>query len=202
MLAIIIYVLLKLIDKGNQKGYSKKSANYRYETLDGFNVTYETHRVIQCQNPFLDRLDFEFKWKGDLKPSSIRSSMQKIGEPVYHGDDNKFDTIPLHFKKAISYKELALINVVFEFSDPNKSAPPHIGVAIDEPIEYINFRVILKHKSTRYNKPAQILCKKIGTPSADLTPIQSISFDSLTKTYEYDLIEPKVGHYYRIVWEH
>jgi hypothetical protein len=202
LLFIIVYVLLKLIDKSNAKGYSKKSTNFRYETADGVNLTYSTHRVIQCRTLFLDQIDYEFKWKGNLRPLAITSSLHKVGPALYHTDDNKFDTVPLIFKQGISYKELALIHVVFQLSDPEKTAPPHIGVAIDEPIEYINFRIVLKQKSSRYNKAAKLVSKKIGTPSADLKPITTIPFDSVTKTYEYDLIEPKVGHYYRIVWEH
>jgi hypothetical protein len=62
--------------------------------------------------------------------------------------------------------------------------------------------VILKHKPDNYNKSAKMLRKPIESKiPVEYIEFESVIFDPITKSYEYYLTDPKVGYYYRLLWE-
>ena len=71
--------------------------------------------------------------------------------------------------------------------------------------EFIGHATFVKYetKPDNYRSPASLKRKKIKTQtgSADYNILKTISFDETCKSYEYHLLEPEVGYFYRIEWE-
>ena len=70
----------------------------------------------------------------------------------------------------------------------------------------ITFFIMKKYKihekDDNFNAPAKVLRKPIDSNiSKDYELTKSVAFDRETKSYEYNLINPEPGYYYRILWE-
>jgi hypothetical protein len=88
-----------------------------------------------------------------------------------------------------------------EMDDIDNKAHLHLDVKIEDPISLVNFRVILAYKEKDFTKPAIFKRKLISSSiPTDYENIESVNFNSQSKSYEYVLTNPEVGNYYRLEW--
>lgn len=113
----------------------------------------------------------------------------------------RYDHVVLKFKKALSYNESAVVHFHANMDDVDNTAQPYLDVKIEEPISVVNFRVILAYKDATFSERAQFMRKPInsGVP-ADYQILETVSFNSYSKSYEYVLTNPEVGYFYRLQW--
>ena len=78
---------------------------------------------------------------------------------------------------------------------------PHLDVKVEEPISVVDFRVILAYKDSNFSERAQFMRKPInsGIPT-DYQILETVSFNTYSKSYEYVLTNPEVGYFYRLEW--
>lgn len=84
--------------------------------------------------------------------------------------------------------------------DVDNTAQPHLDVKIEEPISVVVYRVILAYKDINFSEKALFMRKPInsGIPT-DYQILETVTFNSYSKSYEYVLTNPEVG-YYRLEW--
>lgn len=85
--------------------------------------------------------------------------------------------------------------------DVDNTAQPHLDVKVEEPISVVDFRVILAYKDSNFSERAQFMRKPInsGIPT-DYQVLETVSFNTYSKSYEYVLTNPEVGYFYRLEW--
>lgn len=193
-----LFVINKFINEDNPDGYNKVSTFIKYETAGEQNIVFETYRLIQCKKVLMDELEYNFKWTGKHLPE-ISSSLQKV-ENVFERDSKRYDGAILKFKKPIKFNDTIIIHFHAKMNDVEGVSKPHVEVKVDAPIDIIHFRIILKNSTIRSN--AILRRKRINSEvSTVYEDLIAIPFDASTMTYEYHLIHPDVGYYYKIEWE-
>ncbi len=200
ILIALIFVLCNFIKNENKAPYKKVSAFTKYETSDGVHITNETYRVIQSKRIILTEVEQNFKWSGSKMPV-ITSRLQEVVNVISNNKDT-YDQAILKLKKPLLFNETGTIHFHAEMDDIDGIASPYLDFKVDMPVSIIHYRVILKHKPTDYCTPAKLLKRKINSVTpAQYTPISSVEFDKGSKSYEYHLIAPEVGYFYRLAWE-
>ena len=195
-----IYVLNKFIDQENPNPYSKRSSFIKYEAIDKENINYHIYRLIQSKNLALTKVEHKFDWTGDNYPE-IESSLQDVEEIIKRGRDN-YDKVILKLKKPLWYNETAVVHFNAKCFDPNQNSSPYVNMKVTTHIDMIHFRVVLKYVDANFGKNAQIYKKPFNSElSGSFEPVESVSFDKETKSYEHVLLNPDVGFYYKIEWE-
>ncbi len=175
----------------------------KYETEeDGTHINFETYRHIQNKQFVMTGYDHKFKWTGSIPPV-ISSKLQSVKDHIIKGEEGQYDAIRLELKKPIFYNEFAMIHIQALLDDTNKQSQPYVEFRVDYPIQMLHFRVILKHKTSEFKTPAILKRKKINHQIGGqaYAEIKSVSFNRDCKTYEYHLIEPEIGYFYRLEWE-
>lgn len=190
----------KILEKSSTKEYENKSTFMKYETLDGNKIIFETYKVIQCKRPVLTEIDYGFKWSGTHLPV-ITSDLQTVENVIDANDANQYDKAILKFKKPLFYNRNKVIHFKAELDDTDKKSSPHLESKIEQEIDLLHFRVILKHKPKAFSQNAILEKKKIDSNlSVTYSQVRQIHFDKASKTYEYYLLNPDVGYYYRLRW--
>jgi len=205
LLVIAIYILVFIYShlKKTNNEFIGYATFVKYETKpDGKNIEFEVYRQIQCKQLVMSDFKHSFKWTG-TKPAEISSNLQKTNGKIYEADDESYDHVKLNFKKALTYNETATIHFLAKLDDVDDMSKPFVEFRVEVPLEIIHFRVILKHKPDNYRHPASLKRRKIKTQtgSTDYQILETISFDETCKSYEYHLLEPEVGYFYRIEWK-
>lgn len=200
ILTAILFILFSFIKGSHKFPYEKISAFTKYETSDGVHITNETYRVIQVKRILLTEVEQNFKWTGSKRPE-ITSGLQTTSPPVFN-DKNTYDKVTLKLKKPMMFNETGVLHFHARMDDVDGVAEPFLSFRVDMPINIIHYTIILKYKPDNYDIPAKLLRMKIDS---DLSPryetMLSIPFDNDSKSYEYHLISPEVGYFYRIEWE-
>lgn len=200
ILIAIIIVLFSFVKKSHKFPYEKVSAFTKYETEDGINILHETYSVIQSKRIILTEYKQGFKWSGS-KPPEIESHLQKV-ERIISNDGYSYDYVLFKLNKPLIFNETGVIHFQAKMSDVDGAAKPYLDFKVEKPTNIIHYRVILKQKPNGYNQPAKFLRKKIDTEiSSNYKVTDSVPFDEKSKSYEYYLIHPEVGYYYRMEWE-
>lgn len=200
ILIATISVLFSFIKNENNVPYKKVSVFTRYETSDGIHIAYETYRVIQSKRIILTEVKQGFKWSGSKMPV-ITSRLQEVANVISH-NDNTYDQAILKLKKPLLFNETGTVHFHAEMDDFDGCASPYLDFKVDMPVNIIHYRIILKHKPANYCIPAKLLKRKIDTAiPAEYIPISSVEFDKESKSYEYHLIAPEVGYFYRLEWK-
>lgn len=199
-LVILIWGILRISHNENNLPHKRISIFATFETIDSTHSTYETYRVIQSKRLILTHFDHEFKWSGTKEPL-ISSSIQKVGK-IEKGQQGEYDSVRLILKTPLLYNENTTLHFKAELDDVDNKAKPYLDFKVDMPINLISYRVILKNKPNDFCKPAFLSRKLINTDvPAEYEKLGSVQFDNATKSYQYTLIEPEVGYYYRLEWE-
>lgn len=199
LLICIIYALHSFIKKENGNNHLKVSVFTKFETLDKTHSVFETYRVIQSKSLVLSEIEQKFKWSGSRLPI-VSSKFQTVKDVITEKQD--YDKAILSFKKPLLYNETGVVHFKAETDDYDGTAKPHLDYRVESPINIIHYRVILKHKDSDFNTPAEILRKPIHSKHpVDYEKIGTIAYDERAKSYEYYLTDPEVGYFYRLQWE-
>ena len=181
-------------------GYTGSSTFIKYSTEDGNTINYEVYKHIQCKALIMDRFDYGFKWSGTTPPK-ISSKVQEIGR-ITESEEGHYDNAVLHFKQPLLYNQNSLIHILMELDDADHQSSTYLEIKVQSStLQLGQFRVELKYKPDNYSENAVLSIKKIDTEiTQDYKEIKQIPFDGKTKSYEYNLIEPKAGFFYRLTW--
>ena len=198
-LIALLRVLNKFIERHSGEPYKKKSSFIKYETADGVNIIFETYRLIQSKTLVLTEFPYHFKWTGKHQPI-VTSKLQRV-EQVISNSNNSYDEAVLKFATPLLYNETGVVHFYTKLNDVEGISQPHVEVKVDAPIDIIHFRIVLKHKPNSYLENAILKRREIASQiSSDFENIESLPFDGSTKCYEYHLLNPQIGYFYKIEW--
>lgn len=204
VIVLLSYWIFYVVRQELPEDYIRLSVFSSYETSNGTNGVYERYRMIQVKRLALSSIYFQFKWTGRKTPI-IKSDLQIVeGDPINGGNDyNQYDKIKFVFKgRPLLFNETAMVHFRAEVDDIDHSAIPMDCYKVETFTPLIHFRATLRHKPNDYYVPAKLQKCRIGdNVLTDFQDIRTIPFDVSTKSYQYDLINPEVGYYYRILWE-
>lgn len=195
-IALGIMVYRALGAKFKDRPYRKIATMQTFTCNDGLNVAFETRRLIQSKTPFLDEVECKSKWLGQNLPVFKVNDVQR----VYHRnpDPNVYDIEKIKLDKIVPYNETMSYKTTFEctFSDHT----PMFGCVVDEPTEFIQFRILLGYKTAA--KPAGLYkrCINPGAVSRDIF-IENVDFDKQHRLYFKFLEKPEMGYSYFIKWD-
>lgn len=183
------------------KGHSNNFTFYKYHTVDGVHYKYEVFKDIQCKQPIMTEYRYGFKWSGSFEPK-IESRLQKSLPMVKSIAKHEYDHITLCFDPPLLYNQSCVINVIMELNDSDRKAGPYIESKVENPLEVIGFRVELLHKPKKYNGSAKIEKRLINSAMASTYELMDdVPYNTETKSFEYNILKPTIGYYYRISWE-
>lgn len=191
----------QVLDKTYLNGYETLSTFVRYSTSDGNKIQYETFRHIQNKVLVRDHMEHKFHWTGSKAPK-ITSCLQEIGE-IQPVEDTAQSKVRINFKKPILFNEVEVVHLRMELDDSDHSSKTYVGLLVREPTKAITFKVELLHSKDKFNGTyAKILRNDIdrnkGNPPKE---IESVQFDSVSKSFEYILPNPSPGYRYSLEWE-
>ena len=194
----IIWAIYSFVKRSNENNHLKVSVFTKFEALDKTHSIFETYRVIQSKRLVLSEIDQNFKWSGSQLPK-VSSRFQKVKDVITNEHD--YDKAILTFEKPLLYNETGVVHFRAETDDYDGKAKPYLDYKVESYINIIHYRVILKYKDD-FQQPAKVLKRPIDckTPT-EYEEIGSITFDERAKCYEYYLINPAPGYFYRIQWE-
>ena len=196
----LLYSIYKILEVRNID-HENKSTFIKYQTDDGNKIIYETYKLIQCKKPLLTEFEYNFKWTGTHMPI-ISSDLQKVFNVVDEKDRTKYDKAILKLKKPLYYNQNTVIHFKADLNDTDKVSKPYVETRVTEEIDIIHYRIILKHLSDDYSKNAILKKAKINSKTSPTFEKEcEIAYDQSTKSYEYHLLKPEIGYYYRISWE-
>lgn len=200
LLLSVWYAIHKIVHKEFDRGYIKLSFFTKCEYVNQNHIIYDGYRLIQSKRAFLPSIKWAFKWSGSKQPI-ISSTLQDCDGKIIENTSNDYDHVVLKFKKALSYNESAVVHFHANMDDVDNTAQPYLDVRIEEPISVVDFRVILAYKDDHFSERAQFMRKPInsGIPT-DYQILETVSFNSYSKSYEYVLTNPEVGYFYRLQW--
>lgn len=196
-------------DRLSQKypfGYYPLSSFARWTTSDGVISTYEIFRHIQVKNPYMSFFEHKFNWSGSKCPE-LMSDLQECGEvSAVAGTNDK--SVKFLFKRPRFYNEVEIVHIKMRTDDEDGLASPHLSLNVMFPTNMIAFRIELLHASRAYNGKLARVVRQAAAPgaigigsSAVEENVCMVSFDSLTKSYSWQLANPEPGYVYKIVWE-
>ena len=195
-IALGIMVYRALGAKFKDRPYRKIATLQTFTCNDKVNVSFETRRLIQSKTPFLDEVECKSKWLGkNLPVFKVNDMMMQYNK---NPDPNEYDIEKVKLDNIVAYNETMSYKTTFEcsFSDHE----PRFGCCVDEPTEFIQFRILLGYKSEA--RPAELYkrCIKPGAVSTDIL-IEKIDFDENHRLYFKFLEKPEMGYNYFIKWE-
>lgn len=195
----LIYALNKILDV-KQTDHENRSTFIKYETLDGNLITYETYKLIQVKKPVLTEMDYNFKWTGTHLPI-VTSDLQDVVNIVDEKDPTKYDRALLKFKKPVYYNQNCVLHFKATLDDVDKVSQPFVETRVINEVDIIHYRIILKNKDESFSQNAILEKRRIDSVlSVSFEKIREIPFDAVTKTFEYHLLNPEIGYFYRIRW--
>lgn len=181
--------------------HESKSTFVKYETLDGNTINYETFKLIQVKKPVLTEWDYYFKWTGTHLPV-VTSDLQSVEDVMDLKDPRVYNKAILKFKKPIYYNQSVVIHFKATLDDTDKASKSHVETRVTDEVDIIHYRIILKDKPATYVSNAVLeKCRIESDVSTSFEKIKEIAFDPATKSYEYHLLNPEIGYYYRIRWK-
>ena len=200
LLLSVWYAISKIVHKEHDRDYLKLSFFTKYECLDRTHIAYDGYRLIQSKRAFLSDIKWAFKWTG-TRPPRISSSLQSCNGQIIASSSNDYDHVVLKFKKALFYNESAVVHFHADMDDVDGKAQPHLDVKVEDPISVVDFRVILAYKEADFAEQARFMRKPINSKvPTDYQILETVNFNTHSKSYEYVLTNPEVGYFYRLEW--
>ena len=200
LLVLVLETVRRFIKNSHVEPYEKVSVFMKFETSDSTHSIFEMYRVIQAKRIVLTEVEQYFKWSGTKLPK-VTSKAQAV-KNVINYDTNTYDKAILVLKNPLLFNETGVLHFHAELDDYDGKAIPCLEHKVDMPVNIIHFRIILRHKNDDFDVPAKLMRRKIDSCNiAVFETLESISFDKRSKSYEYHLISPEVGYFYRIEWE-
>lgn len=199
LLIALIHVLLKFIEKNNNKPFDKKSTFFKYSTLNGKDYSFEVYRLIQSKAPILTEVCLNYVSTGKI--NNYTSKLQDI-EYIEPQHDGEWGKIILNLKKPLVFNQTGVFHYKIETMDNYEEIKPFINTRVNEDIDLIHYRIVLSHKPDDYEEEAKIYKRKFGTDVESKEKLwKKIPFDPKTRSYEFHLTEAIPGYEYIIRWE-
>jgi len=196
----VLFMINNILKNNYDVDYQKLSFFTRYEYLDKTHIKYDGYRLIQSKRPFLSEIKWKFKWTGSILPK-ISSKLQDCDGKITKNTSNDYDYVILKFKKVLFFNEPAVVHFHADMDDVDGTAQPHLDVKIEEPISVVNFQVTLDYKSEDFSEQALFKRKLINSEiPTDYVVLETVNFNTQSKSYEYVLTNPEVGYFYRLEW--
>ena len=197
-LVILAFTFLRKFMNKSPNEYEARSTFVKYEFTDENNIIYEVHKSIQSKRPVIYEYKHPFKWTGS-QPPKFESDLQKLDTTIYYKDDCRYDDVVLKLKTPLYFEQNALIHIKAIIDDSDHKSETYLSHKIEQPVDIIHHRVILKYKS--HSENAILEYRKINSIKNEFKKIKEIAFDKETKSYEHHLLNPEVGYIYRIRWK-
>lgn len=195
----IISVLNHFLENPKEDKHRCIASFIKYQCKDGDNIYFETYKLIQAKCSVLHYFDLGLKWSGTQCPE-VESSLQDVECYKESHNATEYDTAKLRLKRPVLYNETAIIHCKTRINDADHKSETKVEVSVKYPIELINITIELAHKEA--NKPARYMKKRIESDvPQDYELINSIPFNEKTRQYEYSLINPDPGYFYKIEWD-
>ncbi|MFN0050318.1 MAG: hypothetical protein ACKVOU_14435 [Cytophagales bacterium] len=200
--ATLIILLFKLILGINEftetsypEDYSTNSSFIKYSTFDGIRISYEVYKSIQCKRLYKTYYEYDFKWSGKNEPK-ISSKLQNFKKTIKNNEIG-LDKAILEYPEPLYFNQSAIIHFLAELNDPDQVSKPYVCVKIDYKINILHFRIELKHRN---NIQYKIERRKIDIQvAAEYELLEKFNVEG--NSFEYHLINPEIGYFYRIVWD-
>lgn len=202
VLVSILYAVNSYLKQGKEKDYKRIASYIKYDALDKTHIDYDVFRVVQAKCVLLTKIIHGYKWSGSVAPE-IDSRYQKIANIRITGetDDDKMNTVDLCLKEPLLYNETTVVHFNARMDDSDHTAEPFVSYKATE-CESVFFRVILRYKNNHFAEPATVYKRKINASTINVDKvIATVPFDKVSRSYEYNLPNPEVGYFYKIVWE-
>ena len=205
-LLLFLIALLRVLDKLLEKNSNKEdhvciSSFVNYKTEDGDNIEFESYKLIQVKCAVMQFFNVGYKWSGRYQPD-CSSDLQDIELTKSSEDSNCYDNAKLRLKTPALYNQTTVIHFKARMNDVDKVSEPKVELCVKYPIEYIQITVSLGYKASDYNAPAVLKRIKLNSDlPSDYTNVDSVPFDPIHKQYQYRLINPEPGYFYKLVWE-
>lgn len=201
ILVAILIAINKTIVRNHPEEYKKVSSFYVFQCDDGIHSTFETYRLIQCKRAILSKLEYKYKWSGNIFPK-ISSDNQLIEQLPPNNDPCKYDTAIIKFTKPLTYNESTVLHIKTENDDIDGKAKPYLECKLTSSIEIMQFKILLAYKPETYSKMAIVTRRLIDSETTpEFERIGSVSFNQKYKQYAHVILRPDVGYIYRIEWE-
>lgn len=202
-LFIILFTIIKTLNSNlacsSPNGYVTDSSYIRYFTRDGSNIEYETYKYIQCKKLLLTEHEHGFRWSGTQEPE-IFSDIQKV-QKIQKTSNDTYDKITLKFKNPLRYNECETIHLKMKLDDSDGKSEKYLETRLMSPLKLLRWKIELLHKNEGYNGRATLKKKKISDDfNHQYCDVKTISFDTITKSYDLSLPWPEPGYYYRLEW--
>lgn len=182
-------------------GYHLNTNIIKYSSKDGKIVIYEIFKYLQSKKLVLSNHEHGYKWSGTKKPS-LSSEFQEIIEQTFDPTSKKYDRVLLKFKTPLLFNDTGLVHLLFEMDDSDQKSETHVMIKVKDIMELIYVTIEFKYKPDNYSQDAKLYFRPFHSDRPeDFTLVESIPFDTKTKTYHKKLFKPNVEHYYKIVWE-
>lgn len=182
------------------EGYVPLSSSAKMTTSDGKTYIYEIYRHIQVKQPVMRAFTHKYTWTGTKDPKAT-SDLQKISPAKsIEGDTRK--VITLTFPQPRIYNDVEILHLRMECDDTDQVAQPCISLNVQYPIRLISFDVELLSAPKGYFGENAKVCRKALEKGAAATieDIAIVNFDSITKSFSYQLPNPEPGYEYFISW--
>ncbi len=189
--------LIRSLAFRNNGAYRRVAALQTFTCDDNKIARFETRKIIQSKSPFLSEVEFKSKWQGKGEPE-----FKVNGIPVKYrtsGNPDEFESFTVKLGRVLAYNETSCYTTTNEC--PYSDYKPRFGCRVDEPTDFIQFRILLGKKSSK-PKPAVIYKRSIkaGRVGEDQV-FCKVDFDSLHKVYFKVIENPEIGYLYFITWE-
>lgn len=197
LLFIVFNFLNNSLKSNSENGFYKFATYVKYSTDDSKIINYELHKFIQCKSIIMDEHTHRYYWTGTKKPI-ISSEFQEFINTTEEG--NGYVNAFFKFKTPLVFNQFGIVHIKMICDDSDQKSKTHVEQKINESVQLLNFRIELKYKKNNTTQSARILKKLIGSPK-EFELIDTTIFDNKSKSYEYSLNYPLIGHIYKIEWD-
>jgi len=195
----IVVVLNHFLEKPTEDKHKCIASFIKYKCPDGENVYFETYKLIQAKCSVLHFFDLGLKWSG-TRQLEVESSLQDIENFRINNSNTEYDNVILRLKRPVLYNENTVIHCKTHVNDADHRSDPKVEVCVKSPTELINTTIELSFKER--NTPARCMKKRIESiVPQNYQLFDSIPFNEKTRQYEYSLINPDPGYFYKIEWD-
>lgn len=195
----IIAVLNHFLEKPTDDKHKSIASFVKYKCPDGDNVYFETYKMIQAKCSVLRDINLGLKWSGTQR-LEVESLLQDVVFFRELNSPDEYDFAKLQLKHPVLYNETTIIHCRTHVNDADRQSEPKVEICVKFPTELINTTIELAYKDK--NPPARCLKKKIESiVPRNYEIFDSIPFNEKTRQYEYSLINPDPGYFYKIEWD-
>ena len=195
---IALYILIvRSLSFRNCGKYRKIATLQTFTCDDSKTAMFETVKLIQSKMPFLSEVEHKRKWHGTGSPI-----FKVNGVPVPYSSNRSpddLDIVNIKLDKILAYNETMSYTTSHEcqFSEYK----PRFGCRIEEPTDFIQFRILLGYKTSKVN-PAKLFRRSFKAGSVALDEfLCNIDFDKKHKLFFKIIDKPEIGYDYFVTWD-